>query len=359
MDEGEKQQVRILFVTTTGRTEHPYDDPSVRYRCYYLAKELVRMGHTVDVIAKGPFESHYEELPEYDAYIFHRPSWTVKFYDVCQLMKDKIRIASFDDFIFDISVVKKMPRFKSGIASFGGTANSLAKFFEGAAQFDYFMASTDNLREQMIRVFGVDEHKAVTIYNSVPDEVIATSKLARMQQKYKKFTLGYFPGTASHDLDWEVFSHAIQDMKFDRPVDMLLVGPLNIDEVNPAIRIVRHDYVQFEELPFLMAQCQTIIAPLEDTIFNQAKSGLKFWESVLCGCRVLATPIPDINRFESPVLLKCRTAEEWRTNLDKVLCGELPEVTEQEICRVERQVHIRTQAGRLMQFLKNIAEKTA
>ncbi|WP_294154117.1 hypothetical protein [uncultured Selenomonas sp.] len=343
-------------MTMTASAEHPYDDPSVRYRCYYFAKELVRMGHFANVITKRQFEDNYEKISDYDVYIFHRPSLTMKFYDICRKLRkqNKILIANFDDFIFDVSAIKVMPRIKRGTVSFGACMDSVAKYFEGAAQCTYFMTSTDNLHEKISHVIGIDKCNVWTVHNGVPDEFVAISKLARMQQKHRKFTLGYFPGTASHDLDWAVFSQAIQDMKIDYPVDMLLLGPLKIDKINPSIRIVRHDYVRFEELPFLMAQCQTVLAPLEDTPFNRAKSGLKFWEAALCGCRVLATPIPDIDRFESPMLLKCRTAEDWQRNLDKVLHGEIPGATEQEIIRIEKQVHIRRETNRLIESLNNV-----
>ena len=45
--------------------------------------------------------------------------------------------------------------------------------------------------------------------------------------------------------------------------------------------------------------------------FTECKSGLKFFESAVLGTPVAATPIPDIDRFDNPLLLKCRTPDDW------------------------------------------------
>jgi hypothetical protein len=37
----------------------------------------------------------------------------------------------------------------------------------------------------------------------------------------------------------------------------------------------------------------------------------------LVGCDVVATPIPDIDRFQSPLLIKCRGIEDWEAALGK------------------------------------------
>jgi hypothetical protein len=61
----------------------------------------------------------------------------------------------------------------------------------------------------------------------------------------------------------------------------------------------------------LISRCHVTLAPLEDTTFNRCKSGLKFIESALFSVPVIATPIPDMQRFKSSGILLAETADEF------------------------------------------------
>ena len=344
--------MRILFVSTTQKIDRPYEDPSVRYRCFYPAAELIKMGQYAYVISAGKFQKNFEILPGFDVYIFHRPSFSERFYEICCKLKDKVLIADFDDYNLDIGLTNNMPRVKRGTASLNSTAKIISNFFEGASLCDFYTASTADLRDKIKKLLHIPANRIITVHNGVPEEYVSLAKLASKKLGNSTYTFGYFPGTVSHDLDYEIFNSAIRKMKLKEKCSMLLVGPLTIDNVNPDLRIERHDYVDFSELPFLMAQCKAIIAPLENTGFNASKSGLKFWESALCGCRVLATPIPDIDRFHSPALLKCHNEKEWQENIQRVLTDDLPDLDAKEMDRIEKQTSAGLEAGKLYAFLE-------
>ncbi len=345
--------MRILFVSTTRRIRRPYEDPSVRYRCFYPAAELMKMGHYCYVISSDKFQKNFEKLPDFDVYIFHRPSFSESFYQICQKLKNKILVADFDDYNIDIAHAKDMPRVKSGTSSINVTSRGISNFYEGAVLCDYYTASTDDLRDKIKKILNISSERIITVHNGVPEEYVSLGRLAMEKMHNNRYTFGYFPGTISHNIDWEIFNSAMSKMKIKEKCSLFLAGPLVIDRVNPNLQIVRHDYVDFSALPFLMAQCKAVIAPLEKTVFNDAKSGLKFWESALCGCRVLATPIPDIDRFESPALLKCRNEKEWQENICRVIENDLPDFDEEELKKIENQTSASLEAKRLADFLSN------
>lgn len=103
----------------------------------------------------------------------------------------------------------------------------------------------------------------------------------------------------------------------DPSFKLMIAGPVKIPNSLMAFsnQIHKADYVSFHELPNLMAKSKFVLGPLEDTEFNQCKSGLKFFEAALSGCTVIGSPIPDIDRFESILLRKCKTAEDWHAAL--------------------------------------------
>ncbi|SEH31229.1 glycosyltransferase [Selenomonas sp. KH1T6] len=351
--------MRILFVSATRRTNRPYEDPSVRYRCYYPAAELIKMGHYSYVISAEKFQKNFETLPDFDVYIFHRPSFSERFFEIREVLRNKVFVADYDDYTLDIKLTNDMPRVKSGTSSLNATSTVISNFFEGAALCDYYTASTDDLRNKIKKIFKIPSGRIITVHNGVPEEFVSLSRLAKEKMQNNRYTFGYFPGTTSHDIDWTIFNDAMKKMQLKEKCTLLLAGPLVVDKTNPDLRIVRHGYVEFSELPFLMAQCKAVVAPLEATDFNASKSGLKFWESALCGCRVLATPIPDIDRFESPALLKCHNDEEWQKNIQRVIEDDLPSFDAEELKNIEKQTSAKSEAMKLYAFLEEAVKENA
>jgi len=341
--------MKILFITNTTRNKRPYFDPSVRYRCFNFAEELTRLGHPSYVISKMNFEINYESFLDFDVYIFHRPSYNELFSEkIDKIYSNKLLIADFDDYNFDISCLLDMPPVRRDISQMNSVMRAMSNTYEGAKCFDLFTASTKPLLENINRVFHMKNGKV--LHNVAARALTGLSRMAFQESREKKkYTLGYFPGTNSHDLDYKIFQKNISKIDF-RKFKMLVCGPVNIEGLDDRIEIVRHDLVDFYELPFLMAQCKAVIAPLENTIFNKSKSGIKFFEAALCGCYVLATPIPDIDRFESKLLLKCRNDFEWQENIESII-DNMDEITEEDIKKVADDVDITIETNEFINWL--------
>ncbi|KIC55741.1 hypothetical protein RM53_15125 [Brevundimonas nasdae] len=108
---------------------------------------------------------------------------------------------------------------------------------------------------------------------------------------------------------------ALQSNKHAR---LMLAGPVKVPNALQefANQIAIRPLVSFHALPKLMSEVQTVLAPLEDTVFTRSKSGLKFFEAAVVGARVAASPIPDIDRFQSVLLAKCRSLDDWRDAME-------------------------------------------
>ena len=91
-----------------------------------------------------------------------------------------------------------------------------------------------------------------------------------------------------------------------------VVGKLSVDtRALPAKRLRLHPWVDYFELPARIVNCAATLAPLEDTLFNRAKSQVKFIESAAMGVPLIASPIPDLEQHSIRGLQLVETGEQW------------------------------------------------
>ncbi|MBI6941493.1 hypothetical protein JET76_09085 [Pseudomonas putida] len=351
-----KMQRKILYVSWTSRNDRPYFDPSVRYRCFNFANELIKRGHSATVISQVRFQEIYKELPKYDAYIFHRPYLTQELSEFLQEHNEQeLIIADFDDLIFDVRYAELTPMVRVRGGDTKSVRSYLSKTYDAASLFNRFTLSTSPLKEHASELFPGAE--ALVLSNSIDPGFLGLSRIARRTNPVgeRPYALGYFSGTASHDKDFAMIAPLIAKRIIKTGEKILLVGPLEIPECLKALesQVVAHPLVSFHELAKTMAQCETVLAPLEDTIFTLSKSGLKFFEAVLAGCNVIATPIPDIDRFDSPLLKKCRNIDEWEEAFTSTFDLN-EEAREVEISRIEKMVAVKPQIDLWLEhFMEN------
>lgn len=333
---------RFLFVSFTSRHDRPYFDPSVRYRCFNFANELIRRGHSATVMSQQNFEKTYSSLPDYDAYIFHRPHLTPTLSNfLINAEHDQLIVADFDDFIFDVRYADMTPMVRVRGEKSAAAKLYISKNHDAASLIKNFTLSTAPLKNHIEDIFP--ESNAIVLSNSIDPGFIGLSRIARQNNPVEKrpYALGYFSGTATHDKDFALIAPLIFDRLKKSGERILLVGPLKIPESLEALgdQVVTHPLVSFHELAQTMAQCATVLAPLENTMFTLSKSGLKFFEAALAGCDVIATPIPDIDRFDSPLLHKCTTLDDWADALNKDTLKD-PIAREKEISRIEELISV-------------------
>lgn len=346
----------ILYVSWTSRNDRPYFDPSVRYRCFNFANELIKRGHSATVISQVRFQETYKELPKYDAYVFHRPYLTQELSEFLQDHNEQeLIIADFDDLIFDVRYAEQTPMVRVRGGDSKATRSYLSKTYDAASLFDRFTLSTAPLKEHTKELFPAAD--ALVLSNSIDPGFLGLSRIARRTTpiSQRPYGLGYFSGTASHDKDFAMIAPLIAKRILASGEKILLVGPLEIPECLKVLenQVITKPLVSFHELAKTMAQCETVLAPLENTIFTLSKSGLKFFEAVLAGCNVIATPIPDIDRFESPMLKKCQSIDDWDVALsDTFKINENDR--EREVTRIENLVAVKSQIDHWLEHFMDI-----
>lgn len=308
----------ILFISNTSRHIRPYYDPSTRYRCFNFAQSLSAEGHATSCVSQAVFQRQTAQFSSYDLFVFHRPALTPELAEFLITTPSERLIADFDDLNFSVGHAAETPAVRTRYENVSTVSKNLAKIAGAASLFKKFSSSTSPLSRHLSELFKAEQ--SAVIHNGIDPTFSGISQLIRGLNpvKTRPYDLAYFPGTASHNPDLKMIEEPLrQALAAKKSLKILVAGPVKIPDslANYSAQIHKADYVAFHELPRLMAQSKFVLAPLENTEFNQCKSGLKFFEAALAGCTVIATPIPDIDRFESILLRKCSNQTEWLTAL--------------------------------------------
>jgi len=108
-----------------------------------------------------------------------------------------------------------------------------------------------------------------------------------------KIHVGYFSGSPSHARDFAIVAPAISRlMRRDPRVVLRVVGFFDSDPQLAALgdRIEVVPLQDFINLQRSIAEVEINIAPLQDNVFTNCKSELKFFEAAICGTLTLASP---------------------------------------------------------------------
>ena len=110
--------------------------------------------------------------------------------------------------------------------------------------------------------------------------------------------LGYFSGSATHNLDFALLAAAlVAVMTADTRVQLVLVGPLDVEKAlgaefaaQFASRITQHGLTDYLSLQHLIAEVDYNLVPLQNNAFTNCKSELKFFDAAAVGTLSIASP---------------------------------------------------------------------
>jgi glycosyltransferase involved in cell wall biosynthesis len=302
----------------------------VRYRCYNPAEDLCRLGHLADVCSFHEMRSSV--IRNYEVFVFHRPVYSRRLKNVIQGLTDKGRfvIADYDDLIFNPRYALDTPIFLNGSASKKIVKRLYNKNLAALKLFQNVTVSTLPLAEEVREVSPSANIQIV--HNGLSQRWLDAARIYKKGEMDSR-RIGYFPGTRSHDQDFQiVVSQLVDYLNVHPQARLLLVGALelNMNGFNKR-ELIRYGPVDYLDLPQLIMQCWVTIAPLANNRFNQCKSGLKFFESAAFAVPVIATPIPDMRRFDGSGIVLTETPEEYCITLDSFRDPEFYQATSRSV----------------------------
>lgn len=120
-----------------------------------------------------------------------------------------------------------------------------------------------------------------------------TQKIRSSFRRDDSFYIGYFSGTPTHNKDFEIVADAISHVLKSRPnVVLRIVGFIDLkgEIKNYQSQIEFFPLQDFLNLQRLIAQTEVNLVPLQDNVFTNCKSELKFFEAAICGTLTVASP---------------------------------------------------------------------
>jgi glycosyltransferase involved in cell wall biosynthesis len=183
------------------------------------------------------------------------------------------------------------------------------------------IASTAHLADAM-RGAGLNE--VTVVENALDADTLAlAADMVAARRPHDGVVIVYGSGTRTHDADFREAAPALLRLLAARPeVRLRIVGELNLDPAFDAFgaRVERLPPVPFARYLELLAASDISLAPLEPSLFNDAKSNIKFLEASILNVASVCSPAANfaelITDGENGLLAAGEAA--WFTALDRL-----------------------------------------
>ena len=144
------------------------------------------------------------------------------------------------------------------------------------------------------------------------------------KQKTQEIRIGYFSGSITHNADFNLVLPALSKvMETHRNVTLMVGGELDVpDALMPfSDRIVTFPFCDWRRLPNYIASCDINIAPLENTLFNRAKSENKWIEASLVKVPTVASNVGAFKKMiqDGVTGFLCDDCEDWCAVLERLI----------------------------------------
>jgi len=267
-----------------------------KYRVTQKQKMFTDLGIECTVRNWHDYDDCINELATHSIVIFYR---TPAFPNVLKIIDEAKRLQittlwEVDDLIFDKQILagsKTLAQLDK--ITFDGLLDGAILYHKAMLACDKGIASTAELAVAM-RKEGLSE---VFIVENALDEqtLVCANKINAAVQKPADnlIRIVYGSGTNTHDVDFaEVSAALLQVLNTFPSVRLRIIGTLELPTAYNALatQIERIPFCSYEEYLGYLAECDINLAPLEDYIFNEAKSNIKFIEASAVKIPSLCSP---------------------------------------------------------------------
>lgn len=324
--------VDVLFINGC-MLPHP-----MRYRVQHQAEQLIMANVTNDTVYYEQLDLkmvHYARV-----FIFFRCPVTDVVKEFIKKAKkfNKTVVFDIDDLVFDtfytdtVKYVTQMPDIDRKLYDEG-----VKRIGETLSFCDIATTTTEELALELSKYVN----QVHVNRNVASDKMLAISESALeclednvngnrsnkefIRKEPKQVSLGYFSGSITHNDDFAIILPVIQRlMGENNHIHLYLVGELDLPKElqGYANRIHTIGFMDWTKLPMLIAQMDINLAPLEDTIFNRAKSENKWTEASLVKVITIASNVGAFAKMiqdEVTGVLCANTKEDWYYKLKKVI----------------------------------------
>jgi len=142
---------------------------------------------------------------------------------------------------------------------------------------------------------GLKAHVAPNFLNEAQLNLSQQLYLQKRKSNFKRderIHVGYFSGSPTHNRDFSIVSPVLARLlQYDKRVTLRLGGFLEAPELEPfAARIEKFPMQDFLNLQLLQAKTEVNLVPLQNNLFTDCKSDLKYFETAIVGTITVASP---------------------------------------------------------------------
>ena len=296
-----------------------------RYRVDHQVEQIRAGGMTADIIFDHALTP--EDIKYYRGFVFCRYPHTDKAQEFIRVAKsyNKTIIFEIDGLVFDMNFTNTIQTVKDMTVDERELYDSGVKRCQQTLQLcDYAITTTEPLANELRKY---DNIKDVFINRNVAsDAMVSFSKKAIKEIKRSDdvVTIGYFSGSITHNEDFEsILPTIIEIMKKYDNVQLRIAGIL--DEQSElrqfGERVSTTGFVDWKELPGEIRKCDINLAPFaKETIFNEAKSEIKWLESALVKTMTIASDYGAFRtEIEDGVTGILASEDEWFTKIEEMI----------------------------------------
>ncbi len=300
-------------------------DYCARYRVVHKMEELIAYGMTCDVVNDGFITD--DMLKRYRGFVIYRAPHSDKLEKFVKKAKEQNKTVFYDvdDLIFDLKYTRKLKSLeklpKKELELYEDGVRRYGKMMQ---MCDYCITTTRVLAKEM------EKHGKETCIDknvgSVEMKKYSEDAIREVERDEEKITIGYASGSLTHNEDFELIKPALIKIleKYDN-VQLKLVGALDLPEDLKAFeeRILTTPFMDYKKLPAVLRSFDINLAPLETSLFNAAKSSIKWMEAGLVEVPTVASDVGDfhdsITDGVDGILSK---DDEWFEKIEKLVTDE-------------------------------------
>lgn len=329
IDENEKKRIMsnsfkdVLFINGCDYNSLPHPP---RYRIKHQIEQLESNNVTCDEVFYLDLDINL--IKSYRVFVFFRTPLndTIKMFIETAKQLNKTIVYDIDDLVIDTKFTNLIGYVQRLSLEEKESYDEYVKKMQGTLLLcDFALTTTERLASEL-------KNYAPKVYinrNTASEKMIALSEDAysRTQKDKNRVKIGYFSGSITHNDDFEMIKHTIFEiMEKYQNVELHVFGYLDLinDDNDLGNRIITHEFVDWQNLPYLVSEMDINIAPLVNNIFNEAKSENKWMEAALVRVPTIASNLGAFKRMikHGKTGLLCTDNSEWYENLERLIVDE-------------------------------------
>ena len=299
-----------------------------KYRVDQKQEMLRLLGFDSTVLSWHKIDACNAALSTHAAVIFYRTPGTL---EVLQCVANAMRFGlptywEVDDLIFDPNEymlnanLRPLPEeLKRSVLA------GVPLYRQGMLACDAAIASTPALAAEMRKAGMAEVH---VVENALDSGTLKAARTAAAERDAAdgRLRIGYGSGTKTHDLDFlEAAPALLACLKAHPDLRLRIIGELGLPEAFDACkdRIERFPAASYSTYMRLLAECDISIAPLEPSLFNDAKSNIKFIEASMVDLPSVCSPAANFASLVEPGRSGFLASGEraWREALEQLIAS--------------------------------------